>query len=102
MKAKRSQGHTSKRHYQNIFVLIAALLFFPIAQAAHISQHQGITGDFDCQICHTNTDIEGNAAGKTSLFTLQNTPLDPVNVRFELTPNSQIGHHFAIRAPPVH
>lgn len=82
-----------------MLLLVALLLFLPIAQAQHLLTHSLNISDIECQVCHSHVDIEGEKPQNRQLMTL--TPASfSVTVSLPEKLPTTTHYHTAIRAPP--
>ena len=101
MKTNFRTAYNNKTGNWHIFMLVALLLFLPLAQADHLVEHDSLLSDIHCQICHSAIDLDGDALPGSKVFYI-NKP----NILFNVTP--KVSHYQfnqsvlrPIRAPPI-
>ncbi|NQZ08846.1 MAG: hypothetical protein HRT35_16945 [Algicola sp.] len=60
MNTKPRTENNNKMGYWHILMLVALLLFLPLAQAIHQVGHDSLPSDIHCQICHSAIDLDGD------------------------------------------
>lgn len=104
MKSMKHSLLTNINPHQAILALVFLLLFLPVAQAIHLSEHDNLNNEFNneynCLVCHGHANIDdGTPSSNTASFT-SFAPVTDVNSNQGPFTTFTTTHPDTIRAPP--
>jgi hypothetical protein len=101
MKTNLRTAYINKTGYWHMLMLVALLLFLPLAQADHLIEHDSLPSHIHCQICHSAIDLDGDAlpGSKVSYINKSSTLSDITPKASHYQFNQSIQR--PIRGPPI-